>query len=309
MRRKISFWRVNASPSRFHLDLLNEQPEWQPGPDGNLALFNHFEPGGTVAEHVLWHLDRLKEAGFSLVFVSTSPSLTQNAIRALRSRCWLVGKRRNLGMDIGGWPCAVKAIEKLAQRPLTAYGRLLITNDSVFGPLRPLPELLAAMSSRGLDFWGNTDSNERGRHVQTYFLVLERSALGFFREWVLRMKLIEDREAVIMRYEVGLGQAAKEAGLQFGALVSSDAVLAHADRLGMISDKLAAKLRVRPGHFNPTHEFWRETINPFGSAYIKRDLLRHLRTQDDAYVQARTWLSETTHYPVSLIDEYFEGIS
>jgi lipopolysaccharide biosynthesis protein len=162
------------------------------------------------------------------------------------------------------------------------------------------------MSSRGLDFWGNTDSYERSYHVQTYFLVLERPALGFFREWVRRMKLIEDREAIIMRYEVGLGREASKAGLHFGALVSSDTLLAHADRFGMISDKLAARLRVRPGYFNPTHEFWREAISPFGSAYIKRDLLRHLRTQGDAYVQARTWLSETTHYPVSLIDAYFE---
>jgi hypothetical protein len=88
-RRKLSYWRIDAGPSRFHLGLLIEQPEWQPDPDASLAVFSHREPGGSVAEHVLSHLDRLKEAGLSLVFVPTSPSLMPNAGRALRSRCCL----------------------------------------------------------------------------------------------------------------------------------------------------------------------------------------------------------------------------
>jgi len=305
--RKLAYWRVNASPSRFDLDLLVEQPECQPAPGSDIAVFNHFDPDGSVAEHVLWHLDRLKEAGFAVVFVSTSPCLSPNAVHALRSRCWILGTRRNLGMDIGGWPCAVKAIETLTRRPLSTFRRLLITNDSVFGPLRSLPELLEIMGSRNLDIWGNSDSNEGGHHLQSYFLVFEQPALGFFREWVRRMKLIEDREAVIMRYELGLGHAARDAGLQFGALVSCDALLAHVERSGAVSDKLAARLLVRPGYFNPTHDFWRETIDPFGSAYIKRDLLRRLRSQGDAYTQAREWLSVKVQYPVSLIDEYFSG--
>lgn len=309
--RKLGYWLRNADPRRFHPLQQWQAPALAPAAGGAVAVFNHYEPDGRVPDHVLWHLARLREAGFSIVFITTSPALSPEALQRLQAHCWLVLRRRNVGMDIGGWPTGVRAIEQASGRRLTDFGRLLLTNDSVFGPLRPLAQWMAPMAARGLDLWGVTDSRERGHHLQSYFLAAETpAALAFFRRWALGMKLIADREAVIARYEVGLSRDADAAGLRWAALVEGDALLAQAESAGALPAALAAHLARRPGQFNPTHAFWREALAPGGSPYLKRDLLRRFRQAGEGFAEARALLvASAPDYPVALLDDYFAAAS
>lgn len=307
LARKAAYWLRNADPRRFRPLQRWCTPALAPSAGGAVAVFNHFEADGSVPAHVLWHLAQWRAAGFALVFVSTSAQLQPEALSRLQALCWLVLRRRNVGMDIGGWPTAVQAIQQAAGRPLTAFGRLLLTNDSVFGPLQPIGSWMPPMAARGLDLWGITDSHERGHHLQSYFLVLQTpAALAFFQRWALRMKLIDDREAVIARYELGLSRDAGAAGLRWAALVDSAALLAQAEAAGELSAALAAHLARRPGQFNPTHALWRTAVAHAGSPFLKRDLLRRFRADPAEFGAARALVvSAAPAYPVALLDDYF----
>ena len=307
LARKAAYWLRNANPRRFHALERWCTPALAPAAGGAVAVFNHFEADGSVPAHVLWHLAQWRAAGFALVFITTSAQLQPESLARLQSLCWLVLRRRNVGMDIGGWPTAVQAIEQAAGQPLAAFGRLLLTNDSVFGPLQPIGAWMPPMAARGLDLWGITDSQERGHHLQSYFLVLETpAALAFFRRWALRMKLIDDREAVIARYELGLSQEASAAGLRWAALVEGAALLAQARAAGELPPALADHLARRPGQFNPTHALWRAAVAHAGSPYLKRDLLRRFRASPAEFAAARALVvSAAPAYPVGLLDDYF----
>lgn len=307
LARKAAYWLRNADPQRFRPLQRWCMPALAPAPGGAVAVFNHYEADGSVPAHVLWHLAQWRSAGFALVFVSTAARLQPEALARLQDLCWLVLRRRNVGMDIGGWPTAVQAIEHTAGRPLTAFGRLLLTNDSVFGPLQPAGTWMPAMAARGLDLWGITDSHERGHHLQSYFLVLESpAALAFFRRWALRMKLIDDREAVIARYELGLSQDARAAGLRWAALVDSRNLLTQAQAAGELPAGLAEHLARRPGQFNPTHALWRPAVARAGSPFLKRDLLRRFRATPADFADARAVVvAAAPAYPVALLDDYF----
>ena len=263
LRRKARENLRRLDPWRWRSRVVSRQEALAPGTAATIAVFNHFDPKGDVASYVLHHLDALRELGATVVLVTTSPELTAQAKAALQTRCWLVLQRRNLSLDLGGWPVAAAAVQRLTGQRPGAFKRWLFTNDSIFGPVTPLSAAWNEMTSRELDVWGLTESLERSPHLQSYFLVFERAGLAFLQDWLSRFRFLEDRDALINRYELGLSQALRSAGLRTGALISAQRLQEHLGR-GDIQG-------------NPTHRYWRECQRDLGLPYVKRDLLQGKR--------------------------------
>ena len=65
----------------------------------------------------------------------------------------------------------------LAEYDLSKVEELLLTNSSIVGPLQPLAPLWQNSSVKQCDFWGLTDNDEFGCHLQTYFMVFRRQVI------------------------------------------------------------------------------------------------------------------------------------
>jgi hypothetical protein len=125
------------------------------------------------------------------------------------------------------------------------------------------------MTLQSHDIWGITESRERALHLQSYFVVFERSALKFLRDWLSTFQYLEDKDALIMRFEIGMSESARARGLRLGAWVPSSTI----DTL--IQRQLNAMNGTDvPTGLNPTHTHWREIVLHAGSPFIKRDLVR-----------------------------------
>ena len=308
LARRGRFLLANLDRRNFKATLLQETIALAPGTAPRLAFFNHFDSEGRVADYVLHHLGALALAGHAIVFMTTAKRLNAEALRALAPLCWMVARRRNIGLDIGGWPCAMRLYERRTGRRLAEANRVLITNDSVFGPLQPLPPLLDAMSSRQPDLWGISESLERGWHVQSYFLVFEREGPAFLSRWLSAFRFDPEREALIARHEVGLSSAARQKGLRIATLQSCEALAALVAEGG--TEAAAARKWIdREGRVNPTHWFWRELIACFGSPYIKRDLLRDYDRQASTGEHWRQVLARAAPaFPVRLVEDYLQSL-
>ena len=274
---------MNHHPDKFGIKVL-AGGEMDLGPvPGKLCVYAHFDPRGVVADYVHLMLKKLKGSGFAILFLSTAPDLRSDHMAQLEDTCWIVARRRNWCLDIGAWAVGAHWIERVFKKSVGDCEQLLLTNDTVFGPLRPLDPIFEKMYGRELDLWGITDSEVLAPHVQSYFLVLDRRGPAFFSRWIRNFEFLDDRLALIRRYEVGLSEAARAAGLRIGAWISysdlKDYSRNHPDRL---FPTVLEKLRAREGRVNPTHAFWRECLRDFGSPFIKRDLLRNYENFDDA---------------------------
>jgi len=216
-----------------------------------VALVCHYDPAGRLREDLLRCCRDLRDAGFSPVLVSNSGALRPEALAAAQTVCACVLVRRNLGWDFCAWR---DAMQQLAlPRPETQ--QLLLLNDSVYGPLRPLAPLLADLrDTSGL--WGMTDSHERGFHLQSWFLLAQADVLHS-RTWQRfwrRVRPVPSKWLVVGRYEVGLTQTLLRAGFPCRALFG---------RTGGLGAEGA----------NPTLHGWRELLDA-GLPFIKRELLR-----------------------------------
>jgi len=248
-----------------------------------LAVFAHFDPGGQVAPHVQRYLAQLRDAVDRLVVVSTA-KLDAAARGTLEGFGDLV-ERENVGYDFYSWKTGFDHV-----RGWDRYDRVVICNDSVVGPMRPLTEILGDAAPKDVDFWGMTSSNELSPHVQSWFVVFERDAVGsgLLHGFWGAMEPVSSRAEVIRRYEVGLSRLLLTAGLRMGTYlrVRTPAAIRAEMRHRVALQRLPIKDRpprptglrtFRDPRWNPTYVLWDEVFDgrlPF----VKLDVLR-----DDPY--------------------------
>lgn len=182
-----------------------------------LAVMAHFDPEGVVAPHVRRHIAALGEVA-RVVVVSTA-ALRPKQEEWLRANAELV-RRENHGYDFFSYREGL-----LNAGGLESYDSVVVCNDSFVGPLLPYRGILAEMAERPVDFWGLTRSAEVADHVQSFFLAFTprvASSPAFTRFWQ-RMTPLSDRGQVILRYELGLSKALRDAGFACGSYFAETA--------------------------------------------------------------------------------------
>lgn len=226
------------------------------GPD--VAILCHYAPSGTIRPDTLRYLRELREAGFSVVVVANGVPPGREAASAIAACGGIVLSRPNIGLDFGAWRMALRTL----RLPAANTNRILLCNDSVYGPLRPLAPLMARMTAAEADLWGLTDSNELGWHLQSYFLLAHAplfhcDAWRHFWRGVVPLPL---KRWMVQRYEIGLSRRALRAGLRVRSLFSYASIVPDG------------------GIANPTLGAWRALLDA-GFPFLKRELLRDNPTQ------------------------------
>ena len=235
-----------------------------------ICYFSSFDRDGVVDAYVWHYLRELRRTGFDVVFVSTSPSVRPSDLDRLRTAASVVVHRENLGYDFYSWKTGLGVFP-----PRRDTERVLLANDSVYGPVEPLDDYIARMESSPWDAVGLTDSWEIEHHVQSYFLYCKKSLIdgGFLSRFFGAMNVVSTPRAVIRRYEVGFTRAVREEGFAIGALV---------DYRHAVEQYAAESTTGESWHReNPTISLWRELLAHSRSPFIKRKIFR-LNPEDTA---------------------------
>lgn len=269
--------------------ILREAKGHAPTGGRAICLYASFAESDRVTEMVLRQLEEYTLLGFDVIFVTASRDIPTADWDAVRARCTLVLQRRNYGLDFGSWSDAARAVRA---RILEAE-ELLLTNDSVLGPIRPLPPVFAALRAGGEGLFGLTESRQRGTHLQSYLLLARgKRAVGDLLGFLLDMRLSADKAAIIRRGELGLSRHMAKLGHRVAALYG------HADleaaaladpaevrrligmrpftaAIGLPPSERPAQLRqaLAAAEINPTHHLWAPLIRLRGFPFIKAELV------------------------------------
>ena len=180
------------------------------------CVFAHYDRQGEVDDYVIYYLRELSRVADSIQFVTTA-ELNDDAIDRVTGLGVNVIQRENRGYDFVSYKTGIEAID------LTQFDELVLCNHSVYGPFSELEPVFDAMRSRAADFWGLTDSYDTQHHLQSYFLVFTREVFGSsaFEDFWRSVRVLDEKEAIIRRYEVGLSRSLVDAGFRFDAVASS----------------------------------------------------------------------------------------
>ncbi len=282
-----------SSHLRRHRQIISVWPAGDITLGPRLVLFMHFDGRGHVRPQLFTYLRELKENGRCVIFVTNAGRLTAPAQAELETLCGAVIIRRNIGYDFGAWR---DAIEHLGL-PRADTEEVIFANDSVFGPLLPLGDLLRRLEYDTADIWGLTESWQLRYHLQSFFLAFGPTALraAAFRQFWRSVRPVPVKSYIVHAYEVGITQAMIRGGLRCKALWPYEALMRKANGEGL--EKLALSeetelgrsdpihitrklqvLRIRDGvarrvALNPTSDLWRHLLLA-GFPFIKRELLR-----------------------------------
>jgi hypothetical protein len=248
----------------------------------NLCIFAHYDRDGIVDPYVLHYLDAIRACDFEIVLVTTA-KLGSASLAALESRCLDVIIRDNVGHDFGSWSVG------LAYYRDRVKGRLLIANDSVYGPIGPMQTALDRLTSQPADFYGMVYSQEIVPHLQSWFLLFEPhvAASEAFAEIFCQRPMHRSKTDVIRNFELKATAHLQAAGFVARALHTSG-------------------MRAIIG--NPTAYLWRELIEQDGVPFMKVAILRDnpvLSVTDDEW---HTYLLGAAPEVCELVDAHLRRV-
>lgn len=263
-----------------------------------VVLFMHFDSRGVVRAQLLDYMRELAANGRSVVVVSNAGRLRPEAVTALREICAAVIVRRNIGYDFGAWADAINHLGL----PRVDTEELILANDSVFGPLLPLGDVLMRFNYAKADIYGLTESWQVRYHLQSFFLAFGPAALRapVFAKFWRSVRPVPVKTYIVKAYEIGITQAMVKGGLRCAALWPYERLLKGLDRSSLealiedaetnagkldplVRNRKHQALRLRDAMsrriaLNPTSDLWRQLLLT-GFPFIKRELLRENPTR------------------------------
>lgn len=266
--------------------ILRQEPGESPALESrSVALFVQFSPDGTLTDMVKRQLEIYRDLGFATVLVSNSPAFPEESWQEARRRAALVVHRRNSGLDFGAW----KDLLPVALARWPQADEVLIVNDSVLGPIRPLGPVLAAMRAAGPGFFGLLESIQGGPHLQSWFtLARGRKAVDDLAAFMAGLRLSRSKWKIIQRGELRMARSMRRAGNRVAAVHGYEALVdlgltdpqqrAYLERALPLwfagADEAAVRARLFTRPVNPSHHFWRILAGPAGCPFIKTELVR-----------------------------------
>ena len=248
----------------------------------------------------------LRAMDFDIVLINSTPERSEEFCREAERHVDQVLIRRDHGRDFSSWMVAFWHLRE----ELARYPNLLLINDSMFGPYRPMAPVMERIRASRADIVGLTDSWETNYHLQSYFVMFKNGSAfeDHMRAFVREFAFPNKKEDVIAQGEVALGKAMSESGLGVEALFPYEEVAAkwlasyssriarwrrsperksgsrviregvvlsnsgHSDFAIDFLTNVAGDIRhLRP--LNPTHFFWDTLITEFAFPFVKRELL------------------------------------
>lgn len=239
---------------------VRREGEHQPRPAGSAthtAIVAHWAADGRVDRSASELTRAVLAKGYEVVFVSTAEGTHPLDWAGGRPPGITVLRRPNIGYDFGSWATALEYYPQISERT-----HVLMLNDSLIGPFRPIDHLLEQFERSAADVWALTDSTQFRHHLQSYCLGFkDRSLLEapLARFW--RTIMVEDsREGVIWRNEIGLSRLL--------------------DRERFVIEAAIPYWRVVAEGGNPTIVGWRRLLDN-GFPFVKRQLVREPHVAPD----------------------------
>lgn len=138
--------------------------------------------------------------------------------------------RENIGFDAGGFKDAL--CNFIGWNNVLKYDELVLVNDSMFGPFKPMKDIFGEMKKEKVDFWGlikhgeciNDDIGYFPEHIQSFFLVIRKSMLHSleFKMYWEEMPYYDSFHRTVLEHEVKFTDYFAKLGYNYDVLADVD---------------------------------------------------------------------------------------
>lgn len=189
-----------------------------------LFLFAGYDKQGIIDETLLHYLRALSDCG-DIVFVMDNDTLDAELAPVKRLPHVLYAVARRHGeYDFGSYKRAYQWADE--NGILNQYDWIYLVNDSVYGPFFDINGILEDLESRGVDLTGMIDFQNKLTpvQVQSWFVGLSRrvATSDFIRDFMAGIRAQENKQLIVLKYEVGLSQIVIRHGFKMSTFISGE---------------------------------------------------------------------------------------
>jgi hypothetical protein len=209
---------MSWAPLASHAQLHAVKPLLEPI-KGDICFFVTYAAQVQLKPHVVIHIEHLLRNGISVVLVINTSLAAHNFVldAALSTRLSAIFVRENVGFDFAAWAHVHMLCQDRSQ-----WERLFLINDSIVGPLTgsAFDVLIQRIRASSADVVGLTENTRPLPHLQSFFLVFNRTALNsaVLRRIFESTLSLSSKEEVIDLYEIQLTTLLKQRNLRCEAL-------------------------------------------------------------------------------------------
>lgn len=299
--RHIIFWRIRR-PSNYLFDKITTilfykethaiQYQSTATPrKKNLCIFSHYDPDGSIDPYVEYYLRELARCDCDIIFV-TAPNTQPSALEHIKTYCKKIIAKSNQGRDFAAYRLAIQTESNLFH-----YEKVILANDSVYGPLFNIQKVIDFGDKHQLDLWSVTDSNEITYHLQSYFLVFSKSLVQhhLFMKFWKKIYSLKNRLNIVQYYELGLSTYFLKKGFK---------IKAYCDYT-LLNDKIVFFKKCA---INPTLYLWKTMITDYQCPFLKREIF----TNTSLKIYLGDWaavLKQYTNFDSTLIANHLHRIA
>lgn len=158
-----------------------------------VAIYLFFDKNGIVDDYVTTYLKGLGEVANEIIVVCNG-KLTVSGKEKLEAVCTKVHQRYNKGFD--GWAYKDVIDNVIGWEKISNIDELVITNNTLFGPLVPFSEMFSDMDNSRADFWGIQKRYE-DKSLKTF--LGKQTVHGYMPDftpsnfWVIRKRALQSK--------------------------------------------------------------------------------------------------------------------
>jgi lipopolysaccharide biosynthesis protein len=223
----------------------------------SLCLYASYVDGIGIPYYSEVYLKELKKQFLEVIYLHSN-KLDVKAIAFFEVQGIETKLVSNDGFDFGKWQKAINQID------LNAYEQLALVNDSCI-LFAPLSNVLNWFNNSDFDFGGLTESMVPKKHLQSYFLVFNKSVFKELVNFFNSNKATNNIHQVITDYEIGLSQYLLSKDFKSGSFLSNDDYI---------------------GEFSPYYQCVNSHIRQ-GSPMIKKKILFSSYRKEELFTLAR----------------------
>ena len=262
-----------------------------------VAIFAHYDKDNIIEDYVIFYLQELKKVAEKIIFVSDS-NITESELEKINNIANHAITEKHGEYDFGSYKRGYLLAKELGY--LQDCEELIICNDSCYGPLYPFENMFNTMSPKKLDVWGltinpegmsldnGTIKSQEFPHIQSYFVVFKPQVFKseFFDNFITSVKKEENKELIIIKYEMGLTQLLIDNNFEYDAYCQLSKIIKSSHLKGyetlILDDKCPLiktsifRENFKP-KFPPNYKLI-ETQTNYDIALIKKDVIRNKKS-------------------------------
>ncbi len=174
-----------------------------------ICIYLTYDKQQIADQYIGYMLKELKTCTDYLAVICNTPTIAEGK-EILETYADTLFYRENIGFDAGGYKDAL--CHRIGWDKVLAFDELVLVNDSMFGPFRPMKSIFEEMDKKPVDFWGlakHAEFRKEGfdyfpEHIQSFFFVFRSRMLHsiHFRKYWEDMPYYTSYNEAVRKYEM-----------------------------------------------------------------------------------------------------------